>query len=103
MAKVEQDIEVEIDIPKSLKFKKTIGKIKYKLHEEEVKLIIDIKKMAKEIKRLQERLADADKTLRFYDSKDFHYEVDGVVMGAEPAHKYFVKWGIPSKKCKDVQ
>ena len=27
MAKVEQDIEVEIDIPKSLKFKKPIGKI----------------------------------------------------------------------------
>lgn len=68
-----------------------------------------------EIKKLQERLADADKTIEmlgerltdadhviaFYDSKDFHYEVDGVVMGAEPAHKYFVKWGIPSEKCQE--
>ena len=47
-----------------------------------------------EYKKLQEQLKDAEEALRFYDSKDFHYEVDGVVMGAEPAHKYFVKWSV---------
>ena len=46
-----------------------------------------------EVKRLQEQLKDAETALRFYNEKDFHYEVDGIVMGAEPAHKYFVKWG----------
>ena len=50
--------------------------------------------LSKTIERLQEQLKDAETTLRFYDGKDFHYEVDGVVMGAEPAHKYFVKWGV---------
>lgn len=65
-----------------------------------------MKKMIKEngcyIKRLQEQLADANKTIDYYDKKDFHYTLaDGTVMGAEPAHKYFVKWGIPSEKCKE--
>ena len=50
--------------------------------------------LGKENKRLQEQLKEAEIALRFYDRKDFHYEVDGVVMGAEPAHKYFVKWGV---------
>ena len=56
--------------------------------------------LSKKVERLQEQLADAEKALRFYDSKDFHYEGDGVVMGAEPAHRYFVKWAIPSEKCQ---
>lgn len=51
-------------------------------------------KTIKENKKLQEQLKDAEEALRFYDSKDFHYEVDGVVMGAEPAHKYKIKWGV---------
>lgn len=55
----------------------------------------------KTIEMLGKRLIDADHVIAFYDSKDFHYEVDGVVMGAEPAHQYFVKWGIPSEKCKE--
>lgn len=54
--------------------------------------------LLRRIKYLEERLADADKTLRFYDNKDFYYEVDGVVMGAEPAHKYFVKWNVLDNK-----
>jgi hypothetical protein len=48
-----------------------------------------------EIKRLRERLSDADKTIDYYDKKDFHYTLaDGTVMGAEPAHKYKIKWGV---------
>lgn len=48
-----------------------------------------------EFKRLQEQLADASKTIDYYDKKDFHYTLaDGTVMGAEPAHKYKLKWGV---------
>ena len=48
-----------------------------------------------EYKRLQEQLADASKTIDYYDKKDFHYTLaDGTVMGAEPAHKYKIKWGV---------
>lgn len=48
-----------------------------------------------EVKRLQEQLADASKTIDYYDKKDFHYTLaDGTVMGAEPAHKYKIKWGV---------
>ena len=51
--------------------------------------------LEKENKRLQEQLADADKTIDYYDKKDFHYTLaDGTVMGAEPAHKYKIKWGV---------
>ena len=51
------------------------------------------------VKMLLERLADADKTIAFYDNKDFHYTLgDGTVMGAEPAHKYLVKWRIRGVK-----
>ncbi len=56
------------------------------------KLITDL---SKKVERLQEQLADASKTIDYYDKKDFYYTLaDGTVMGAEPAHKYFVKWGI---------
>lgn len=49
----------------------------------------------KQIEALQERLADADKTINFYDSKDFHYTLpDGTVMGKEPAHQYKLKWKV---------
>ncbi len=91
MAKVEQDIEVEIDIPESLKFKKTIGKIKYKLHEEEVKLIIDIKKIAKEIKRLQEQLKEANEVIDNFRTYDF-------TVNDEVAEEYQVKWGVKAKR-----
>lgn len=48
-----------------------------------------------EVKRLQEQLADANKAIDYYDKKDFHYTLaDGTVMGAEPAHKYKIKWGV---------
>ena len=51
--------------------------------------------LEKENKRLQEQLADASKTIDYYDKKDFHYTLaDGTVMGAEPAHKYKIKWGV---------
>ena len=51
--------------------------------------------LAQDFKRLQEQLADANKTIDYYDKKDFHYMLaDGTVMGAEPAHKYKVKWGV---------
>ena len=54
-----------------------------------------IDRYAKENKRLQEQLADASKTIDYYDKKDFHYTLaDGTVMGAEPAHKYKIKWGV---------
>lgn len=59
--------------------------------EEKERQIADL---SKKVEYLQEQLKDAETALRFYDRKDFHYEVDGVVMGAEPAHKYFVKWGV---------
>ena len=49
----------------------------------------------KTIERLQEQLADANKTIDYYDKKDFHYTLaDGTVMGKEPAHKYKLKWGV---------
>lgn len=49
----------------------------------------------KKIERLQEQLADANKTIDYYDKKDFHYTlVDGTVMGKEPAHQYKLKWGV---------
>ena len=51
--------------------------------------------LSKTIERLQEQLADASKTIDYYDKKDFHYTLaDGTVMGAEPAHKYKIKWGV---------
>lgn len=51
--------------------------------------------LSKKVERLQERLADASKTIDYYDKKDFHYTLaDGTVMGAEPAHKYKIKWGV---------
>lgn len=103
MAKVEQDIEVEIDIPKSLKFKKTVGKIKYALHEEEIKLIIDIKKIAKEIKRLQNQLNDANKTIK--EAQELCPDKNVMLMcnPARPSFgmmtndvltKYLKKWGV---------
>lgn len=96
MAKVEQDIEVEIDIPKSLKFKKTIGKIKYKLHEEEVKLIVDIKKIAKEIERLQKQLKEANEVIKDYDGFTAELTPDGkyACKCANSAHLYLEKWGV---------
>ena len=95
MAKVEQDVEIEIDIPKSLKFKKTIGKIKYKLHEEEVKLIIDIKKIAKEIKRLQEQLEEANVVIKKYRRFEVALKVEkGTLTGVYPAFDYLKKWGV---------
>lgn len=96
MAKVEQDIEVEIDIPKSLKFKKTIGKIKYKLHEEEVKLIIDIKKIGKQIERLQEQLNEANAVIKDYDGFAAELTPDGKYACKYPnsAHLYLEKWGV---------
>lgn len=100
MAKVEQDIEVEIDIPESLKFNKTIGKIKYKLHEEEVKLIIDIKKIAKKIKRLQEQLKEANKLLKYccanYESSRFGATIteDGEILPKGPVWNYLKKWCV---------
>lgn len=55
----------------------------------------EIHEQAKKIERLQEQLADANKTINYYDKKDFHYTLaDGTVMGAEPAHKYKIKWGV---------
>jgi len=57
--------------------------------------ISSLVKMGKQIERLQEQLADANKTIDYYDKKDFHYTLaDGTVMGAEPAHKYKIKWGV---------
>ena len=51
--------------------------------------------LSKKVERLQEQLADASKTIDYYDKKDFHYTLaDGTVMGAEPAHKYKIKWGV---------
>jgi len=48
-----------------------------------------------QVEHLQEQLADASKTIDYYDKKDFHYTLaDGTVMGAEPAHKYKIKWGV---------
>ena len=90
MAKLEQDVEVEIDIPKSLKFKKTIGKIKYKFHEEEIKLIMDIKKIGKEIKRLREQLAEANEVIDNLRTYDF-------TVNDEVAEEYQVKWGVKAK------
>ena len=88
MAKVEQDIEVEIDIPKSLKFKKPIGKIKYKLHEEEVKLIIDIKKIAKEIKCLQKQLKEANDIIISVAV------IPRFPVNPELCREYLEKWGV---------
>lgn len=54
-----------------------------------------IEVLEEQVERLQEQLADADKTINFYDSKDFHYTLpDGTVMGKEPAHQYKLKWGV---------
>ena len=64
------------------------------LTEKIVHIQNELDELFEEVKQLQEQLKDAEEALRFYDRKDFHYEVDGVVMGAEPAHKYFVKCGI---------
>ena len=69
---------------------------KVKELEEEVKReVASNEELLKIQKRLEERLADADKTIAFYDNKDFHYTLaDGTVMGAEPAHKYKIKWDV---------
>ena len=51
--------------------------------------------LSKKVGHLQKQLADANKTIDYYDKKDFHYTLaDGTVMGAEPAHKYKIKWGV---------
>ena len=102
MAKVEQDVEVEIDIPKSLKLKKTIGKIKYRLHEEEIKLIIDIKKIGKEIKHLQEQLNEANEVIKNYSypKSELAYKTEEyqawrtVPTSPEVGIKYLEKWGV---------
>lgn len=53
------------------------------------------KQLEDKVERLQEQLADANKTIDYYDKKDFHYTLsDGTVMGSEPAHKYKIKWGV---------
>lgn len=63
-------------------------------YEEYKRLVSNSDESSRKTLQLEERLKDAETALMFYDGKDFHYEVDGVVMGAEPAHKYFVKWGV---------
>ena len=97
MAKVEQDVEVEIDVPKSLKFKKTIGKIKYILHEEELKLIIDIKKMSKGIKHLHKQLNEANEVINVVQGK-IEEEPEIKTKAEENCWKvledYKVKWGV---------
>ena len=51
--------------------------------------------LVNDYKRLQEQLKEANEVIKLYDSNDFHYQTpDGVVMGAEPAHKYLLKWGV---------
>lgn len=49
-----------------------------------------------EYKKLQERLADADKALKYMDEKyGEHYTIaDGTQMGNSPAWKYMLKWGV---------
>ena len=74
-----------------MKYKPTI----YNTAEQHKKLVDDLSVANAMTEHLQEQLADANKTIDYYDKKDFHYTLaDGTVMGAEPAHKYKVKWGV---------
>lgn len=52
--------------------------------------------LVKKVEQLQERLADADKALKYMDEKyGEHYTIaDGTKMGNSPAWKYMLKWGV---------
>ena len=49
-----------------------------------------------QIKELEERLADADKTIKMCDELwGQHYTIaDGTTLGNSPAWKYMLKWGV---------
>ena len=52
--------------------------------------------LSKKVKELEERLADADKTIKMCDELwGQHYTIaDGTTMGNSPAWKYMLKWGV---------
>lgn len=52
--------------------------------------------LAMENGKLQERIADADKALKYMDEKyGEHYTIaDGTKMGNSPAWQYMLKWGV---------
>ena len=52
--------------------------------------------LEQQVKRLRERLADADKAIKLMDEKyGEHYIIaDGTKMGNSPAWKYMLKWGV---------
>lgn len=53
-----------------------------------------IDRYAKENKRLQEQLNEANEIVRYYDIKEPKYVKDGVVVAKDPAHRYLKKWGV---------